>query len=56
MKKTTKNINGVYDNGKWVIRDNYEIIAEGWGLIEYVRAKKEVKANSTKKYVEKFLI
>ena len=56
MMKITKNINGTYNNGNWVIRDNGEIIANGTGINAYIKAKEEVKANTTKKYVEKFII
>ena len=56
MKKITKNVNGIYNNGNWVIRDNGEIIAEGNGIDAYIKAKEEIKANTTKKYVEKFII
>lgn len=54
--KITKNVNGIYDNGNWVIRDNGEVIAEGRGIDSYIKTKEEVKANTTKKYVEKFII
>lgn len=54
--RTTKNINAIYNNGNWVIRDNGEVIAEGCGLDNYIKAKEAVKANATKKYVEKFII
>ena len=39
--KTTKNINGIYDNGNWKIRDNGEVIAEGCGVDSYIKAKEE---------------
>ena len=54
--KVTKNVNGIYDNGNWAIRDNGEIIAKGTGIDTYIKAKEEVKANTTKKYIEKFII
>ena len=46
--KTTKNVNGIYDNGNWKIRDNGEVIAEGRGIDDYIKAKEEIKANTTK--------
>jgi hypothetical protein len=54
--KTTKNVNGTYNNGNWVIRDNGKVIVKGRGLDDYIKAKEEIKANTTKKYVEKFII
>lgn len=48
IMKTTKNINGIYDNGNWKIRDNGEVIAEGCGVDSYIKAKEESKANTTK--------
>ena len=54
--RTTKNVNGIYDNGNWVIRDNGEVIAKGCGIDNYIKAKEEIKANTTKKYVEKFIV
>ena len=56
MKKITKNVNGIYNNGNWAIRDNGEIVAKGTGINAYIKAKEQVKANTTKKYVEKFII
>lgn len=48
IMKTTKNVNGIYDNGNWKIRDNGEVIAEGRGIDDYIKAKEEIKANTTK--------
>ena len=56
MMKITKNVNGIYDNGNWAIRDNGKVIAKGNGINAYIKAKEEIKANTTKKYVEKFII
>ena len=56
MMKVTKNVNGIYNNGNWAIRDNGEIVAKGTGINAYIKAKEQIKANTTKKYVEKFII
>ena len=55
--KNTKNINARYniETGLWTIRDNGEIIKEGQGLDAYCEALKEIKANTTKKIVEKII-
>jgi hypothetical protein len=57
MKKTTKNINANYNlgTGKWYIRDNGEVLAEGTGLIAYEVAIETTKATATKKIVEKIV-
>ena len=56
MMKITKDVNGIYDNGNCVIKDNGEVIAKGNGINAYIKAKEQVKANTAKKYVEKFII
>ena len=55
MKKTTKNINANYNfgTGKWYIRDNDEVLAEGQGLNAYKVAIETIKATATKRIVEK---
>ena len=49
MNKETKNINVVYkDNGKWVVRNNGNIIAEGQGINEMHETVNEIKKTATK--------
>ena len=57
MKKETKNINARYDydTGKWAIRDNGEILAQGQGIEAYRKAVEEIKATATKKVVDKMV-
>lgn len=57
MKKETKNINARYDynTGKWAIRDNGEILAQGQGFVEYCEAVKKIKETATKKVVDKMV-
>lgn len=54
MKKTTKNINAVYNitTGAWAIRDNGEVLAKGQGLFSYAQAHAHIKATATKKIRE----
>jgi hypothetical protein len=55
--KATKNINARYDydTGKWAIRDNGEILAQGQGIEAYCEAVKEIKKTATKKVVDKMV-
>lgn len=50
VKYTTKNIIARYNTntGKYVIKDNGEVIAFGWGLLKYIATIIYLEENATK--------
>lgn len=50
MKYTTKYITAKYNTntGKYLIKNNGEVVALGWGLLKYVATITDIEENTTK--------